>query len=265
MKLKLVTIFTFLSITTFSQVGINTENPQAIFHVDGLNDNKTSTTLSSTQQNNDFVVTTNGNVGIGVVNPEKKLEIISGGTSTSPVIGVKIKDGNEGKGKVLVSDEDGNATWKSLFSSKENYGNFNWGAETNLGNTNWNSIASLTITPGTHMIYYRLHVLNNSVSNTSTTYKYARIYVGNRYLWNNGNSKDTPIIGTTNFQPFMGRDFEIALSFMYTNNTTSNQTIYLNFQSDYANVQRSKYAQQSSVEFAGVNLIENYFYSVKVD
>jgi inorganic pyrophosphatase len=44
-----------------------------------------------------------GNVGIGVINPSEKLEINGS---------IKIVDGNQGNGKILVSDNDGKATWQ---------------------------------------------------------------------------------------------------------------------------------------------------------
>lgn len=55
----------------FSQVGIGTRNPQGTFNVDGAKDNPASTTPSSIQQSNDFVVLPNGNTGIGITNPVK--------------------------------------------------------------------------------------------------------------------------------------------------------------------------------------------------
>ncbi|WP_147473884.1 hypothetical protein [Chryseobacterium nematophagum] len=63
---------------SFAQVGINTENPQSTFHIDGKKDNPLIGSPNSTQQLNDFVVTEEGNVGIGGANPTTKLEITSG-------------------------------------------------------------------------------------------------------------------------------------------------------------------------------------------
>lgn len=58
-----------------SQVGINTSNPQASFHIDGLKDNPVTGLPTDAQQLNDFVVTSSGNVGIGTANPQKSLDI----------------------------------------------------------------------------------------------------------------------------------------------------------------------------------------------
>lgn len=54
----------------YSQVGINTANPQGVFHVDGSKDNPITGKPTALQQTNDFVVTSNGSVGIGTVTPD---------------------------------------------------------------------------------------------------------------------------------------------------------------------------------------------------
>jgi hypothetical protein len=63
----LITSISFMS--TYSQVGINTANPKGIFHVDGSKDNPATGIPTAGQQANDFVVTTNGSVGIGTNTP----------------------------------------------------------------------------------------------------------------------------------------------------------------------------------------------------
>jgi hypothetical protein len=58
----------------------------------------------------------NGNVGIGTPNPQAKLHI----AGVSPVL--RIADGNQATGKILVSDASGNATWRdnSIFTVSGN-------------------------------------------------------------------------------------------------------------------------------------------------
>lgn len=53
----------------YSQVGINTTNPQGVFHVDGSKDNPSTGVPTNVQQSNDFVVNPNGSVGVGTVMP----------------------------------------------------------------------------------------------------------------------------------------------------------------------------------------------------
>jgi hypothetical protein len=64
---------------SFGQVGINTPNPQGTFNVDGAKDNPATGIPSISQQDNDFVVTSTGSVGVGVTSPNNsaKLEVTS--------------------------------------------------------------------------------------------------------------------------------------------------------------------------------------------
>ncbi|MDR4953622.1 hypothetical protein REB14_15695 [Chryseobacterium sp. ES2] len=60
----------FLVSWLYSQVGINTANPQGIFHIDGSKDNPATGVPTALQQANDFVVTPTGSVGVGTVSPD---------------------------------------------------------------------------------------------------------------------------------------------------------------------------------------------------
>lgn len=72
-----------ISSLAYSQVGISTFNPQGTFHVDGAKDNPATGVPSVAQQANDFIVTADGNVGIGINSPTNKLEVNSGITDVS--------------------------------------------------------------------------------------------------------------------------------------------------------------------------------------
>jgi|UPI000689FAD4 hypothetical protein len=61
-----------------SQVGINTMNPQGIFHIDAGKDNPLTGAPNVSQQLNDFIVTSTGNIGVGTAIPSAKMEINSG-------------------------------------------------------------------------------------------------------------------------------------------------------------------------------------------
>ena len=153
-NLLLVTALLLITNKMFSQVGINTQNPQGIFNIDGAKDNPVSGTgHSASQQLNDFTVLSNGNVGIGTIAPTQKLEIKTDGTSINPTTGFKLVDGNQGQGKILTSDADGIGTWKFLLIGAPINGVFSWAANTAIGNNNWNSVASLVIPPGAHNLF----------------------------------------------------------------------------------------------------------------
>ncbi|AYN02340.1 hypothetical protein [Chryseobacterium sp. 3008163] len=49
----------------FGQVGINTQNPQGIFNIDGGKNNATTGTPTAVQLADDFIVTASGSTGIG--------------------------------------------------------------------------------------------------------------------------------------------------------------------------------------------------------
>jgi hypothetical protein len=96
--------FLMLSSIAYSQVGINTANPQGIFHVDGAKDNPVTGLPTTAQQSNDFIVSNSGNVGIGTIAPAAKLDVNGN---------IKITDGTQGVNKILTSDANGVAKWQS--------------------------------------------------------------------------------------------------------------------------------------------------------
>ena len=119
MKQKiLVLALLSISLSVYSQVGIKTEKPIGIFNIDGQKDNAGSLTPSAAQQRNDLVFLTNGNLGLGVTAPVQKLDILTGGTSASPIAGFKLDDGTQGEGYFLMSEADGTAYWKEVAVTK---------------------------------------------------------------------------------------------------------------------------------------------------
>ncbi|GEM53774.1 hypothetical protein EB1_35640 [Empedobacter brevis NBRC 14943 = ATCC 43319] len=80
MKKHLIILMSlFSSVSLFSQVGINTENPQQLFHTDGKSSaattNPTTGTPTVAQQVDDVVITNQGRIGIGTIAPTEKLEV----------------------------------------------------------------------------------------------------------------------------------------------------------------------------------------------
>lgn len=59
----------------YSQVGVNTTNPQGIFNVDGAKDNSPTGVPTTTEQLNDVVVDATGNLGVGTTAPSQKLDV----------------------------------------------------------------------------------------------------------------------------------------------------------------------------------------------
>lgn len=116
MKKSLLTIGLLANFAfSYAQVGVNTNNPQGVFNVDGQKNNPLSgSTFTDAQQADDFVVTSTGQVGIGTIAPTQKLDIHTGGTSSAPITGFKLVDGNQFNNLVLTSDSNGVATWKPV-------------------------------------------------------------------------------------------------------------------------------------------------------
>ncbi|NML69230.1 hypothetical protein HHL23_05415 [Chryseobacterium sp. RP-3-3] len=88
----------------YAQVGINTNNPQATFHVDAAKDNPVSGIPSAAQQTNDFVVTNTANVGIGTTSPTDKLDVASG---NARIRNINSNIGVGGTDRVVVADATG--------------------------------------------------------------------------------------------------------------------------------------------------------------
>ena len=114
---KYIYIFSTLLATNFafSQVGVNTPNPQGVFNIDANKDNATSGTPTPQQQLNDVVVLANGNTGLGTTNPTTKFVINTKAVATDPTKpGFKLTDGNEATGRYLKSDANGVGTWQEI-------------------------------------------------------------------------------------------------------------------------------------------------------
>lgn len=71
MKTKFIFLGMLLvPILSFSQIGVNTNNPQGTFHVDGMKDNAEIGAPTPFQGANDFIVTSDGSVGVGTAYPD---------------------------------------------------------------------------------------------------------------------------------------------------------------------------------------------------
>jgi hypothetical protein len=106
MKSKLLTVFSVFTLSTiaYAQIGINTSNPQAIFHIDGAKDNPVTGNPSAAQQRNDFAFTNYGHVGIGTTNPSEKLDIVAGNVR---IRNINTKIGSSDTDRVVVADATG--------------------------------------------------------------------------------------------------------------------------------------------------------------
>ena len=105
----------FISTAAFSQVGINTSTPEGVFHIDSKKNNNNIASTSTTVADDVVVSNTSGkegNVGLGTKDPSVKLEIQTGGTSSSVIPGFKLVDGTQNADYILTSDANGVARWQ---------------------------------------------------------------------------------------------------------------------------------------------------------
>lgn len=106
-------LFTLVTTCSFSQaVSINTTNPLGIFHIDAKGDNPAKGNPTQKQQDNDFIVKDNGNVGIGTAFPTNKLHIVAN-ENFAPLKIEKLPLGDIMKDQVLVMNEN-NVIKKSI-------------------------------------------------------------------------------------------------------------------------------------------------------
>ena len=89
-----------------SQLGVNTKTPLGVFHIDPAG-NTNATGTSGTED--DIVVKSTGQVGIGTISPAKTLDLRGK---------FKLVDGTQSNGYFLTSDGDGNASWKRTMQMK---------------------------------------------------------------------------------------------------------------------------------------------------
>ncbi|NDW08844.1 hypothetical protein [Dysgonomonas sp. 520] len=105
MKKSSLILLIFLAVTALkAQVGVNTESPQGVFHIDAARNTSGNTNVAD-----DVVVDAQGRVGVGTNNPQTKVDI----RSSTQGGGFRLQDGSQADGRVLTSDASGNAKWRS--------------------------------------------------------------------------------------------------------------------------------------------------------
>lgn len=88
-----------VSLDLFSQIGINTDQPDALIQI------------KIASLGNDVRIDDSGNLGLSVF-PLVKLHIETGGTAAAPLPSFILKDGYEANEKILTCDNNGKGIWK---------------------------------------------------------------------------------------------------------------------------------------------------------
>ncbi|RNA61556.1 hypothetical protein D1631_06240 [Chryseobacterium nematophagum] len=143
----------------FSQVGINTVNPQGILHVDASKDNPIIGIPNAIQQNNDVIVTSTGQVGVGTIAPSSKLELNSGVNNSSGMKFTNLTSSTPvSAGATLGVDASGNVITVQGSSFSPFFGRSVLGSTVNIpaNTTNYNLLNFTLPTAGTYLITYSI-------------------------------------------------------------------------------------------------------------
>ena len=151
-----------VSIMLWAQVGINTENPQGIFHVHTDGDTT-----------NDLIVTAEGNIGIGTLTPSAKLHI----KNDSPKA-IRITDGYQTDGYIMKSDATGTGHWQI---SGINFGVIEW----RIYNPAGYRCTNTTITAD-NVSNMQLNVHNLNPASVTATLNSVTVPVGRYLIFANG-------------------------------------------------------------------------------
>ncbi|WP_313580415.1 hypothetical protein [Chishuiella sp.] len=264
---KLLTSFSILlSSLMFSQVGINTANPQQLFHTDGKYSTETTNPSSgvptTAQQADDVVITNQGKIGIGTINPTTKLEINNGSINGA----IKIVDGTQGQSKVLMSDANGVGTWQTPASIKPvALGDFT-SADNNVKSTGGS-------TPLYSKVYIKLTkgrwVVNAGITMLSQLSSSTRFW---QHLYLSSSNSSVQQVGFTHLGP-AETNTSYAGVFQITGNAGSNDANMTFISgSSVVNVTNDELTLYLMIENKGTNYwllrgqaYENYFYAIPLN
>jgi len=257
---KILSVLSLIVLGTtsyYTQVGIQTENPQATFHIDGAKDNPTAGTPNAAQQLNDVAITSTGNVGIGTITPTNKVEINSGTANTSGLkltnltattpIGIGQTIGVDANGNVITMANATSATVQSYEVSSS------IGADYGVSDLAWTVITgssqTVTIPAGGKALFINFMLgIDYMTSNSSgTAYYTSRLFIDgvgtNVYQTVQENGAGTQAqfnLSTVKFLPPGNHTVDIRMARTLNQNTASGivvicRPISMSFNASYIN------------------------------
>jgi hypothetical protein len=129
--MKTSILFILISCNLFAQVGINTPNPQDIFHVDGARDNPANGIPNAAQQANDLILSSTGNLGLGTTIPANKFHVVANTTSAGRFTLIDALQGTVDAPTLVLRNispvATGNRTFLGFNNTGPTTGGANWG------------------------------------------------------------------------------------------------------------------------------------------
>lgn len=124
-KITVLLAFVLSCFNIGAQIGVLTDYPKSIFHVDAANDNPKNNTaaVGAAQQQNDVVIDSNGRLGIGTVSPQSKLHIEHSAAVTGDTYGLRLTP-SYGAPAILALGNDGKTVAWEANPSLGQYGKF---------------------------------------------------------------------------------------------------------------------------------------------
>jgi hypothetical protein len=101
-NILMIIYLAFITSNIYSQIGIKIQSPEtgSVLHIDTKGNTSGATNFSD-----DILINSQGQIGIGTLTPDAKVDIRGN---------IKITNGSEGKDRALVSDAIGRGTWETL-------------------------------------------------------------------------------------------------------------------------------------------------------
>lgn len=110
-----ILVLSFASLSTIeAQIGINTDYPKTLFHIDAARDNPkdATTALSPLQQSNDIVVDNSGKLGVSTIAPTNKLHVENDEAITNTHTALRLTPGTGFPSILWLSNDSKTVEWK---------------------------------------------------------------------------------------------------------------------------------------------------------
>ncbi|SHG44387.1 hypothetical protein [Dysgonomonas macrotermitis] len=115
--IKYITLISSLifSLNIHSQIGIQTDFPRTLFHIDAAKDNPQNgaSVVTVTQQQNDITIDTNGRMGLGTITPQAKLHIEHSKIVSGDEYGLKLTPGYGGPSILALQNDGQTVKWEA--------------------------------------------------------------------------------------------------------------------------------------------------------